>query len=714
MGKRIKNEIQKRIDEILAHMTLREKIGQLNQEALRRNNINDLMEKIRRGEVGSILLADSTTPGNDYQQKLPIEVINKLINCAINESRCKIPLIFGRDVIHGHETVLPVPLALAATFNPEIIRNGYRAIAAEASNDGIDWGYSPVLDIARDPRWGRCIEGLGEDPYLASKLGSAMVEGFSEVGVTACAKHYIGYGASEGGRDYNNSEISDYTLRNVYLPPFKAAIKSGLLTVMNSFNGMGGEAASSSKYLIKELLKKELGFEGFVVSDWGAVEQLVEQGIAADKKEAAEKAVNAGVDLNMAEHSYIEFLEELVKEGKVKESDIDESVSRILYVKMKAGLFDKTKVVEHDIDYEAHTAIAKKCADEAMVLLKNKDNILPISKNKRVMIAGPLAFEKRGLLGSWTLDGDVSRVSSIADKLCEKLPNARVPESKYMWDDCLCELARVDAVILVLGESHRVTGEANSLADISLPREQLEFAKRIKASGKPIIGILCFGRPIALGDSEEYFDAILYAWHSGTMTAESAAAIISGEVNPSGRLPMSFVRAVGQIPTYYNNNKTGRRSGSYYGENNVWVNSYQDIPATPLYPFGYGLSYTEFEYSDIIVDSPSVTTAELRNGKKLAVSVKVKNVGTREGMETVQCYINNKAPGMARPIRELKGFCKLKLAAGEEKKAVFYLGFDELGFYGTNGHFDVKPSEYEVYVGKSCYANHKTIFKIKQ
>ncbi len=303
MGKRIKNEIQKRIDEILAHMTLREKIGQLNQEALRKNNINDLMEKIRRGEVGSILLADSTTPGNDYQQKLPIEVINKLINCAINESRCKIPLIFGRDVIHGHETVLPVPLALAATFNPEIIRNGYRAIAAEASNDGIDWGYSPVLDIARDPRWGRCIEGLGEDPYLASKLGSAMVEGFSEVGVTACAKHYIGYGASEGGRDYNNSEISDYTLRNVYLPPFKAAIKSGLLTVMNSFNGMGGEAASSSKYLIKELLKKELGFEGFVVSDWGAVEQLVEQGIAADKKEAAEKAVNAGVDLNMAEHS---------------------------------------------------------------------------------------------------------------------------------------------------------------------------------------------------------------------------------------------------------------------------------------------------------------------------------------------------------------------------------------------------------------------------
>ncbi len=403
-----------------------------------------------------------------------------------------------------------------------------------------------------------------------------------------------------------------------------------------------------------------------------------------------------------------------MKEGKVEESDIDESVSRILYVKMKAGLFDKTKVVEHDIDYEAHTAIAKKCADEAMVLLKNKDNILPISKNKRVMIAGPLAFEKRGLLGSWTLDGDVSRVSSIADKLCEKLPNARVPESKYMWDDCLCELARVDAVILVLGESHRVTGEANSLADISLPREQLEFAKRIKASGKPIIGILCFGRPIALGDSEEYFDAILYAWHSGTMTAESAAAIISGEVNPSGRLPMSFARAVGQIPIYYNNNKTGRRSGSYYGENNVWVNSYQDIPATPLYPFGYGLSYTEFEYSDIIVDSLSVTTAELRNGKKLAVSVKVKNVGTREGMETVQCYINNKAPGMARPIRELKGFCKLKLAAGEEKKAVFYLGFDELGFYGTNGHFDVKPSEYEVYVGKSCYANHKTIFKIKQ
>lgn len=710
----MEREIRERIDKLLEKMTLREKIGQLNQEALQGNNIAALKEKICRGEVGSILLADSATAGNDGGAGLEVSAVNELIRCAREESRLKIPVIFGRDVIHGHKTVLPVPLALAATFDEELVERGYEMVAAEAAADGVEWGYSPVLDIARDPRWGRCVEGLGEDPYLASHLGAAMVRGFKKGGLEPCSKHYIGYGASEGGRDYNNSEITGYTLRNIYLPPFKAAVEGGLLTVMNSFNGIGGEAASSSRYLLRNILKEELGFEGFVVSDWGAVEQMTEQGIAADRKNAAEIALNAGVDMDMAEHSYLENLEQLVSEGKVLGRDIDDAVSRILYVKFKAGLFEKEKVRESEWDTAAHGTVAEECSDRAMVLLKNEGNILPISEQTRVMVAGPLAFEKRGLLGTWTLDADVSGVWCIADALCAALPGARVPESRYMWDDCLCELARVDAVILVLGESYRVTGEANSLCDISLPREQLEFVKRVKSAGKPVIGVLCFARPIALGDAEKYFDAILYAWHSGTKTAESAAKIISGRLNPSGRLPMSMPRATGQIPIYYNANKTGRRRTSYYGEENVWVYSYQDMPSTPLYPFGYGLSYTEFSYSDIKIEKNEITRDELLGGNKIKVSIDVKNTGNFPGTETVQCYINNVAPGYARPVRELKGICRLRLEPGEKKTAEFYLGAEELSFFAGDGTRITAAGEYEVYVGPSCYAKNTVKFRVTQ
>lgn len=699
----------KKIHDILKRMSLKEKIGQLNQVCFEIDRMDEMKEKIKKGEISSVILATTATAGNDAQQKIVVDAINELERTAVEESPSGIPIIFGRDVIHGHETVLPIPLALAATFNPKIVFDGYQCVAREAASDGVQWTFTPMLDISRDPRWGRCIESCGEDPYLAGKMAEAVVTGFQSQNVAACAKHYIGYGAVEGGRDYGNAEITDYSLRNTYLKPFQAAVEAGTATVMSSFNTIGGEALASSG-LINDLLKRELGFEGFVVSDWGSVEQLIWQRIASDKKEAAEIAVHSGIDMDMVDGCYMEYLEKLVNEGKVCSETIDRAVERILFIKSKFGLFENPYVREIVIDFANHDKCAESCSDEAIVLLKN-NGILPLNKESKVVVTGPMAFEKRSLLGSWTLDGDVSRVSTIADEIKKRAENALLPESPYLWDECFAYIHQADAVIAVLGESFRMTGEANSLSDIDLPREQLEYIKKLHRKGKRVIGVLCFGRPVGLEEAEPYLDAVIYAWHSGTRTAQSVAKILFGEINPSGKLPMTMPRSTGQIPIYYNNLAT-RHKSAYYGNPHPDYNAYRDCEHTPMYPFGYGLSYTFFAYSDFSPVRTVLRIDEMKTGALFEIKGIVKNTGQVGGKETTQCYICDKKSSMLRPDRELKGFVKEYYAPGEEKKICFTLGLRELGFYNAKGEFILEPGKFEIYVGSDCYAEQKTVIEV--
>lgn len=697
-----------KITSIIEKMTLEEKIGQLNQGVSR--DKERIKEEVRKGRVGSIILADTATAGNDEQQKIETDFLNELQRIAVEESPSHIPLIFGRDVIHGHHTVLPIPLAAAASFNPQIVENAYRAIAEEAANDGIHWTFSPMIDIARDPRWGRCIEGFGEDPYLTSEMGKAVIRGFQgddntkRESIAACAKHYLGYGAAEGGRDYGKAEISDYTLRNVYLKPFKAAVEADVATVMNSFSEIGGQPVASSRYLLHDILKEELGFEGFIISDWFAIEQLVNQRAAKDRKEAAALAANAELDMDMTDECYIDYLSELVAEGKVSEKTIDKMVYRVLSVKERFGLLNNPFITLQRIDYHKHMELSKRCADEAIVLLKN-NGVLPLDTSKKVALLGPFLYEKRSLLGSWVCDFDIRMVKSI-EEVFEECTDREVlvlPQSNYLWDDITPDLGEVDTVIITLGESYRVSGENNCLSDINLPREQLELAKKIKGLGKKVVGIFCFGRPIGLAEAEPYFDAILYAWHSGTCAAQSIVDIIYGKVNPSGKLPISFPRATGQIPIYYNHPSMPRNGRTYYGEGS----NYWDNQSTPMYPFGYGLSYTQFEYSDVCCETDTLTLDKLQDGEKFKVSVTVTNTGDRDGKETVQCYISDLVSSMVRPVRELKGFAKAPLKQGESKKIVFEIGFDELGFYNGKGKFCVEPGEFEVFIGGDCTTKNR-------
>lgn len=694
--------------EKIKNMSLEEKIGQLNQIQL--EDTQQLREEIRKGRVGSVILADTATAGNDEQKRIDISLLNELQKIAVEESPTGIPLIFGRDVIHGHHTVLPIPLAIAAGFDTELLQKAYRAVAEEAASDGVHWTFSPMIDISRDPRWGRCIEGFGEDPYLTSAMGKAAIRGFQGNdyknidSIAACAKHYLGYGAVEGGRDYGKTEISDYTLRNYYLRPFRAAVDEGVATVMNSFSEISGQPVASSRYLLHDILKEELGFDGFIISDWASVAKLVNHRVAKDEKEAAMLAVNAELDMDMVDRCYIEHLGELVAEGKVSEETIDKMVYRVLYIKEKFGLFEHPYTERKQINYEEHLSLAKQCADEGMVLLKN-NGVLPIEQTKKIAVTGPFLHEKRSHLGSWAPDYDPEMLISIQEAFlaCADKDKLVFPQLPYLPDDILPSIRDVDTVVLALGESARVSGEDNCLADIALPKEQLEFAKKIKALGKKTVGVLCFGRPIALGDTEPYFDAILYAWQSGSCAAQSIADIVYGKVNPSGKLPMTFPRVTGQIPIYYNYPSFFGNGMTYYGEGR----NYWDCRSTPMYPFGYGLSYTKFEYSGVRCENDTLTLEELQNGKKFKASVILTNTGGCAGKETAQCYISDLVASMTRPIKELKGFSKVFLNQGESREIIFELGFEELGFYNGSGRFCVEPGEFDVFVSGGCTTDNK-------
>ncbi len=713
--------IEKRIDEILGKLSLHEKIGQLNQpETPTAEYADAFKEKVRRGEIGSVLMSVGATAGNDPQGAIDVSFYNELQRIAVEESPGGIPILFGRDVIHGHRTVLPIPLAMAASFNGELVEACYRDTAREAANESVHWSFAPMLDLARDPRWGRVIEGPGEDPLVGASVARAVVRGFQgedpaeEGRLLACAKHYIGYGAAEGGRDYHRTEISDYSLYNYYLPAFRAAVDAGAMTVMSSFNDINGEPVTASRRLLTDVLRGKLGFSGFVVSDYGCVEQLIRQGVCADRTEASAMALEAGLDMDMWDGCYLDHLEEAVACGRIDEAVIDEAVRRVLRVKLRKGLFDSPYCRPTEIDRVPHLARARQLAAESMVLLKNENDLLPLPRSVNIALIGPFAHERRSLLGSWTIDGRAEETPSLAEAMRAAVAGqgkVRIAEGVGFEMNLSGKYAEdADVVVMALGESWAVTGENKALSTISLPEDQLALIRKIRAIGKKVVGVLFCGRPVAMQEISESFDAILYAWHAGSEAANAVCDILFGDRSPSGRLPITLPRLATHIPLYYNITSSGRPVNCYYGENSA--NCYVDSSPTPAFPFGYGLTYTDFTYGEIACAKAELPLCEIEDGACFRLSVSLCNTGHRSAAEVVQLYIHDPVAAMMRPLRELKAYRKTALAPGEQTDVVFTLGKEELGYYLPDGRFTLERGEIEVFIGENCLCGKKISLRI--
>ncbi len=713
------SSVDKKIDELLQSMTLKEKIGQLNMVCSPSigSNLDRMKEKIRNGEIGSLILATSSTAGNDPQEKVDTAICNELQKVAIEESPHGIPLIYGRDVIHGHGTVFPIPLAMAAAFNDDLVKKAYRCTAVEASSFGIHWTFAPMIDLCRDPRYGRMIEGPGEDPLVGRHMARAIVEGFQngdvskEDSMVTCPKHFVGYGASEGGRDYYRTEISSYSLYNYYLPAFREAIEAGADTIMSSFNDINGEPVSGSHYYMTEILRDYLGFEGFVVSDWGTPARLLRQGVARDEKDCTELSINCGVDMDMCDEFYIRNMEELVKQGRVSMETIDTAVRRILKVKFKKNLFDNPYCKLPMVDRKPHLECARELAAECMVLLKNEQNVLPLKKDMKIALLGPFVNERRALNGSWCLEGRAEENATIYEAMVEAVGKENVKtisDPTGLYDDSVRVMYESDVVVLALGESEKVTGERRSMADITLSVAQQELVRKAKYSGKKVIGVFFCGRPLAMEGVADLLDGVLYAWHSGSETARAACDLLFGDKVPSGKTAITFLRNTGHVPMYYNMS-TNVYNG-YYGIRTEF--SYEDSLARPYYPFGYGLSYTTFNYENMQSDCENISLDALKAGKKVTVSIDVSNVGDYDGKEVVQLYIRDVVGKYMRPHRELKDYKKLLFQKGETKKLTFELGWDELGYYLPNGEYVVEKGEFEIYIGTNCMAENKVTLEV--
>ena len=691
-----KAPIEKRIDDLISRMTLEEKILQLNQYTLgRNNNVNNVGEEVKKvpSEIGSLIYFDINP-----------ELRNSMQKKAMEESRLGIPIIFGYDAIHGFRTIYPISLGQACSWNPELVEQACAVSAQEARMSGVDWTFSPMIDVARDPRWGRVAEGYGEDPYTNGVFAAASVRGYqgddmsAENRMAACLKHYVGYGASEAGRDYVYTEISAQTLWDTYLLPYEMGVKAGAATLMSSFNDISGVPGSANPYIMTEILKKRWKHDGFIVSDWGAVEQLKNQGLAATKKDAARYAFNAGLEMDMMSHAYDRHLKELVEEGKVTMAQVDESVRRVLRVKFRLGLFERpyTPVTnEKDRFFRPQSmAVAAQLAAESMVLLKNDNQILPLTNKKRIAVVGPMAKNGWDLLGSWCGHGKDTDVEMLYDGLtaefggdaelryamgCKPQGNDRSGFAGAL------DVARwSDVVIVCLGEMLTWSGENASRSTIALPQIQEELVKELKEAGKPIILVLSNGRPLELNRMEPLCNAILEIWQPGINGARSMAGILSGRINPSGKLAMTFPYSTGQIPMYYNRRKSGR---GYQG-------FYKDITSDPLYPFGHGLSYTEFKYGTV---TPSAT--KVKRGDKLSAEVTVTNTGSRDGAETVHWFISDPYCSITRPVKELKHFEKQLIKAGETKTFRFDIDLErDFGFVNEDGKRFLEAGEYHILV----------------
>lgn len=723
-----KDNIEGHIEKIISQMSLREKVGQMNQLQARKPD-SKLYEQVKSGEVGSILNAEDP------------KVLNELQRIAVEESRHGIPLIFARDVIHGFKTIFPIPLGQAASFNPQLVEKGARIAATEASENGIRWTFAPMMDVSRDARWGRIAESFGEDTYLTEVMGMAMVKGFqgndlsNPSSIAACGKHFVAYGAVEGGRDYNSTNIPERQLRNTYLSPFERSIKElGCASVMTSFNANDGIPPSGDKYLLTDILRNEWGFEGVVVSDWNSVQEMINHGYATDRKDAAYKAVDAGLDIEMVSGCYLTYVEELVSEGKSSVATIDNIVRNILRLKFRLGLFDNPYAdleAPRTIYSAAHLDAAKQAAIESFVLLKNDKETLPISeKVKTIAIIGPLADAPHEQMGTWCFDGDknhtVTPLKALREQFGDKVNFIYEPTlafsrdmSKANFKQALDAAQKADVVLVFLGEESILSGEAHCLVDIKLQGMQSELLAELQKANKPIVTIIMAGRPLTIEKEVELSDALLYAWHPGTMGGPAIADVLFGKANPSGKLPVTFPKHVGQIPIYYNHNKIGRPASKRETllndipleakQSSLGTSSYYlDAGFDALFDFGYGLSYTTFEYGDL-----TLSKQELSESDVLRVTFSLKNIGKYDGDEVVQLYITDHFGSIARPVKELKDFQRVKLKSGESKNVVFELPITRLAFWGKDMARGVEAGKFSVQVGGNSVNGNKVEFIVK-
>ena len=720
--------IDHKIEKILSQMTLQEKIGQTNLRGTSSRVRGPLSQEIKdmviEGRAGAIL--------NVMQP----EYVHELQRLAIEESKHGIPLIFARDIIHGFKTIFPIPLGQAASWDTVVAYNSARVSAVEASAQGIRWTFAPMLDIARDSRWGRIAESPGEDPVLASAIAKASVRGFQGASLSdptsmaACAKHFIGYGAAEGGRDYNTTIIHEPLLKNVYLPPFQAAIDAGVATVMTSFNELNGIPVSGNSYLLNQVLRTEMGFDGFIVSDWNNVIEMIAHGFAENKKHAARLASSAGLDMEMTSDAYELYMEELIREGIISESQLDFLVKNILRIKFKLNLFENPYF---DPDQDAnlygadHLSQAKDAAIKSSVLLKN-NSILPLQKGTKVALIGPLAHAPREQLGTWTFDGDGSQSQTpkmaLEDSQFEFVFAPGLTYSRDMsidlFDEALNAAEDSDVIVFVGGEEAILSGEAHSRANIALPGNQEALLGELAKTGKPIVLVILAGRPISLMSLLDQVDAVLMMWHPGTMGGPAMEEILSGVSEPEGRLPVTWPKSGAQCPIYYNHKSTGRPASaqSFVHMDDIpigaWQSSlgneshYLDLGFTPQFPFGFGLGYSSFEYSDLRVHKP-----ELNHVETQTISIELKNTGVRRSTETVQLYVQDVVGSITRPVKELKKFVKVTLEPGGSKRVVFDLDPEELRFVNHKNEFVLEPGDYNIWVGPNCTEGLQGAFRLE-
>ncbi len=698
--------IERRIDSLLSLMTLEEKLGQLNQRVGGFDHVTGTIRDqdarmLREGRVGS------------YLGVVGAEKTRRLQKIAVEESRLGIPLLFGLDVIHGFRTTFPIPLAEAATWNPALVEQAARVAAREATAAGIHWTFAPMVDIARDPRWGRIAEGAGEDPFLGSAMAAAKVRGFQggnlsdPYSLLACAKHFAAYGAAEAGRDYNTVDISERTLREIYLPPFKAAVEAGVGTLMSSFNEIAGVPSSGNRWLMTDVLRGEWNFNGFVVSDWEAILEMINHRVGATRTDVGVLALHAGVDMDMVSGIYANEMVGAVRAGRLGETLVNEAVRRVLRAKFALGLFENpyrncdTLREKAEMLTPDHLALARQVAQQAIVLLKNRNNVLPLSKTiKRLAIVGPLADDRHEPKGPWAAEGRAEDVVTVLEGVRAKLGSAAridfvkgceiLGDSGAEFDRAVRTARNADAVIAVVGERETMSGEAASRAYLDLPGRQEELVRKLRTTGKPLVVVVMSGRPLTLAWLDEHADALVEAWFLGSQSGNAIADVLFGDVSPSGKLPVTFPRTLGQVPIYYNHKSTGRPPVDTL----KYTSKYIDAPTAPLFPFGFGLSYTTFVYSHLRLSDSSMSPKQT-----LRVMVDVENAGTRDGDEIVQLYIRDEVASVTRPVKELKGFRRVALKAGEKKTVEFTLTPDDLAFYNLEMKWVVEPGWFTVMVG---------------
>jgi len=705
-------EIENKVSHLLARMTLAEKLGQLQQlDGTWDGDVRPEQIKLaREGLLGSAIYVYDARRTTELQR------------VAMTESKLKIPILFAFDVVHGYRTIFPVPLGEAASWDPAVVEQADSIAASEASAAGIRWTFAPMVDIARDPRWGRIVEGSGEDPFLGAGMASAAVRGFQGTNygspgkIIACPKHWVAYGAAEGGRDYNTAEVSERTLREIYFPPFKAAIDAGAGSIMSAFNDLDGVPCTANSFLLTDVLRDEWHFHGIVISDWNAVNELIAHGVAANGKDAAAEALTAGVGMEMFSRLYNQYGEQLVAQGRIPVATIDRAVRRVLEAKYKLGLFEHPYADEALENAEllspANLAAARELAARTFVLLKNDHDTLPLSRNlKSVAVIGPLADDTQSLLGPWSGDGHKEDAVTLLAGIHAKIPQAKIVyakgcdvtgDSRTGFEEAIKAATESDFTILVVGESADMSGEAASRSSLDLPGQQLALIQAIHAIGKPYAVVLMNGRPLSIDWAATNSPAILETWFSGTEGGNAVADTLFGDTDPGGKLPVTFPRSVGQVPDYYNHKSTGRPPGvtkDYSG--------YSDILWTPLYPFGYGLSYTQFKLSNL-----QLSAARIHRDGTITVGVEVENTGDRAGDEVVQLYIHDLVASVTRPVEALKGFKRVSLQPGENRHVEFTLGPKELGFYNRAMRFVVEPGTFNVMVGDNSHDGLKSSFEV--